>query len=429
MKNVNLTVDLAGALTKPAALSKPGTSKPASRDFADRMRRAIHQPSKPEPGPAKPAKPGTTRDQDQHSGTDAANDGKAPTVLELAMQALAGQQGANGATSAAERIIEGAIETLAGKGDPSTLVTLLTNAANALKNGSTGGKIHTAGDLAALLQAATEQQTEIVGNAVLTLTAGSQDHKPALDMQSLLTMLRLRDQAAPSASLDPSGSQQTPGGLLATLAQAAAPHAHSGAGAGHSGQIVGPVNAADTRQPGKPQLDAQPVIAPFAAQTAVNQAKPLTEAAAVTARQVVDQLAAPINARLDAGGSSEFQVTLRPDSLGTVGITVKVEHGAVHVQLVVDDRARDLVQAGLPDLRNAIRQGDSRDLQVEVMLRSGGGFDGGSPYSRGSHQQAARPRGGRGVAAIDAGPDTAINESRQATSARPSGLGLVDYRI
>jgi hypothetical protein len=129
-------------------------------------------------------------------------------------------------------------------------------------------------------------------------------------------------------------------------------------------------------------------------------------------------LAAQILPRLQHGG--EFHVTLQPPHLGTVDVAVQVGTGGVHVRLAVEDAARDLVQAGLAELRQVLRPADGRELVIEVAPRFSGGFDSRQPFSQSPPAWSVRRLRQRGGA---------IEETPVPHLALPTPPGRVDYRV
>ncbi|GIW11854.1 MAG: hypothetical protein KatS3mg061_2911 [Dehalococcoidia bacterium] len=171
-------------------------------------------------------------------------------------------------------------------------------------------------------------------------------------------------------------------------------------------------------QPADP-LSALPPLSPPPPTSAANPAAaPPTPSLAEGEQPVAAQLAAQILPRLQRGG--EFHVTLQPPHLGTVDVAVQVGTGGVHVRLAVEDAARDLVQAGLAELRQALRPADGRELVLEVAPRFSGGFDSRQPFSQSPPAWSARRPRQRGGA---------IEETPLPRLALPTPPGRVDYRV
>jgi hypothetical protein len=134
-------------------------------------------------------------------------------------------------------------------------------------------------------------------------------------------------------------------------------------------------------------------------------------------KPIVEQVATQLAGKLDTAG--EFTVTLQPESLGTVDITIRVDPSGIHVALAADDSARDLLNAGLADLRSALRPADGRDLVIDIGPRLSGGFDPNQLFQRGGQPNPFRP----------ANFQPAGDEPADSTPAATVAAGRIDYRI
>lgn len=165
--------------------------------------------------------------------------------------------------------------------------------------------------------------------------------------------------------------------------------------------------------------DAVPVTMPGAA--APSHSREPAAPSAVAPRRIIEQLAPRLIPRLEQ--SSEFRVSLRPESLGAIDVAVRVSPAGIHIVLTADERTRDLLQAGLAELRSAVRPSDGREVAIEVAPRLGGGFDAGTAFGRGSSSwsaPASPPR--RRHADEEPVPPTT-------SAVRPTASGQIDYRV
>jgi hypothetical protein len=143
--------------------------------------------------------------------------------------------------------------------------------------------------------------------------------------------------------------------------------------------------------------------------------------AAVAPRQLIEQLAPRLVSRVEQ--SSEFRVSLRPESLGAIDVAVRVSPTGIHIVLTADERARDLLQAGLAELRSAVRPSDGREVAIEVAPRLGSSFDAGTAFGRGGSSWSAPASPSRRRPADEEPVAPASSALLVATS------GQIDYRV
>lgn len=143
--------------------------------------------------------------------------------------------------------------------------------------------------------------------------------------------------------------------------------------------------------------------------------------AASVVEQVVDQLKANFT-----GTSSEFSMTLKPESLGNIDVRIKVDGDRVHVRLAADGQTHDLLRAGLVDLRSSLGNFGDRDVTIEVAVRQDNGFFPGGGFS-GNSQFDSRAGGNRGRSARREAVGAVATDGD--IPAPIDSSALVDYRI
>jgi len=131
------------------------------------------------------------------------------------------------------------------------------------------------------------------------------------------------------------------------------------------------------------------------AMTRTQEARPLSEPMPVSSRQVVDQIQEPL-AQAMKKGMDRVQIRLRPEGLGDLRIDLRVNQGRVHLQIHAGTlAARQMIEAGLGDLRHQLQGQDLHVGEVRVDHRSTG-EDRGFSEQRGQHhgerRQERRPR-------------------------------------
>jgi hypothetical protein len=164
---------------------------------------------------------------------------------------------------------------------------------------------------------------------------------------------------------------------------------------------------------------AQPLPARAASSTEARP-EPTTSTPAPTPSHLVEQIVPRLAARLAHGG--ELRITLQPQSLGTIDVSIRVSPAGIYVQIAADDAARDLLQAGLADLRGALRPSDGRELAIEVASRLSSGFDANTAFGGGSAWSAPPPPRRPRAAPAPTAPTDAVPTSTAAA-------GRIDYRI
>ncbi|GIW08390.1 MAG: hypothetical protein KatS3mg060_3195 [Dehalococcoidia bacterium] len=160
-----------------------------------------------------------------------------------------------------------------------------------------------------------------------------------------------------------------------------------------------------------------PPVAPATAAVAQESVPPAPEP---QTRQLVEQLVPRLAPRLDQGG--ELRITLQPESLGTIDVALRVGPDGIHVHLAADDTARDLLQAGLAELRGALRSSDGRELAIEVAGRLGSGFDANTPFGRGTGWHTPTPT-------LRRAPTGQPAETLSPMTVMTTASGRIDYRI
>lgn len=166
----------------------------------------------------------------------------------------------------------------------------------------------------------------------------SQDASPAPDKKA--TMLAPDKKAMPAT---------VTGKFRARLGEAAARDAAGGdTDLGKAGLLAKPGIRPATTRPGLSSMPDQP---------------PSTRPS-----QIVDRIVATVRT-LKAGDRTEMRVRLKPPHLGELQVRVAHEGDALRVQIAADNGlARDLIDARLPELRNALTEirGTVSDLNVTV---------------------------------------------------------------
>ncbi|MCS6801698.1 MAG: flagellar hook-length control protein FliK [Chloroflexota bacterium] len=141
----------------------------------------------------------------------------------------------------------------------------------------------------------------------------------------------------------------------------------------------------------------------------------------IAPRQLVEQIAPRLAGRLEQ--TSEFRITLQPESLGTVEVAVRVSPTAIQIVLAADEKARELLSAGLAELRATLRPPDGRTLAIDIAARLSSGFDANTPFGRGSSAWSPPTPASRRERVHDEPADRALPLAQTAAS------GRIDYRI
>ncbi|MGN6331564.1 MAG: flagellar hook-length control protein FliK [Motilibacteraceae bacterium] len=143
--------------------------------------------------------------------------------------------------------------------------------------------------------------------------------------------------------------------------------------------------------PGAAQPLTTPATQPAAAAT---PAQPAPPAPAATAAQLLPQVAAVYRRGVD--GTHRVVVTLTPDEIGPVRLTVQLHHGQLDLALAGSSEAgRDALRAALPDLRRVLEDAGvtTGRLDVRSDLPGSGGqpsWAGASGFSDGRSDTSGR---------------------------------------
>ncbi|MGN6244340.1 MAG: flagellar hook-length control protein FliK [Motilibacteraceae bacterium] len=129
-------------------------------------------------------------------------------------------------------------------------------------------------------------------------------------------------------------------------------------------------------------------------QAAAAPAQPALPTPAATATQLLPQVAAVYRRGVD--GTHRVVVTLTPDEIGPVRLTVQLHHGQVDLALAGSSEAgRDALRAALPDLRRVLEDAGVTTGRLDVRSDLAGSGNqpswAGPAHSDGRSESQGRP--------------------------------------
>jgi hypothetical protein len=189
---------------------------------------------------------------------------------------------------------------------------------------------------------------------------------------------------------------------------------------------------AETDSDGKPVLHNEPFaraldqkIAPQGVMPSLNTTSPVHEPQKVVAphalppevkRDIMDQVVKNFSAQL-SDSNQEIKVSLKPESLGTVVLQVRVEDGKVNAQIdVTQPVVKSTIEANLTDLRQALHEKGLDVQRIDVFASSQSSNVGDGGHSQGS--RTAKQRSGKRV--VDSG------EPEEEEGARSMGYNTLE---